>query len=547
MLLKGILLLDILVLFFSTSLSAQYYFTGEVTDVHGDKLPNVSIVVQSTGALYKTGTGGSFEIMTRKTDDSLLFAAAGYEPYTTAIRSSDFLQIILKVQPPHLARKKHRILTASLGSQVSFPADINGLSYNMVHRFLDMGMTVPADAIRIEEMLNYFNFNYEEPAVDALFHCSSRLLPCPWEVSHRLLYVNVSTRITDREQAPPANLVYLIDASGSMDVPDKLPLIKTGFRSLITNLRDIDTVSLVIFGAKVRVVLQGVSGSHKGQILSAIEGLRPDGPSPGMRGVKLAYEVARQQRIEGGSNKVVLITDGDISDGAVARDDLKEMIAAESSKGIQLTCLGLGMDSTRNSELPWLAEAGKGNFASISDVREAEKVLLNELAGNICTVADSVCITAEFDTILVNEYHLIGFDNRVDSSDTTLRLEGGQIPSGHSLLALFELVPKKDSIAIENIAGIKIRYTLPGKKGGLLMDYNCPNKLVNFEKAAGDERKAACIALFGLKLKQSAYTSGIAWADIEKMTRKSFSVNNALDRDYITLVAKARKIYEHKK
>jgi Ca-activated chloride channel family protein len=410
-----------------------------------------------------------------------------------------------------------------------------------------MGMTVPAEAIRIEEMLNYFNFYYEKPEADSLFHCSSRLLPCPWDGSHRLLYVNVNTRIIDREQAPPANLVYLIDASGSMDMPDKLPLIKTGFRSLITNLRDIDTVSLVIFGGKIGVVLQGVPGSHKGQILSAIEGLWPDGPSPGMRGVKLAYEVARQQWIEGGSNKVVLITDGDISDGAVAREDLEETIKAQSRQGIQLTCIGLGMDTARNSELPWLAEAGKGHFASISDVREAEKVLLNELAGNICTVADSVCITASFDTILVNEYHLIGFENRVDSSDTTLRLEGGQISSGHSLLALFELVPKKDSIGIENIADLKIHYTLPGQKGGLQMDYNCPNRLVSFEKAAGDERKAACIALFGLKLKQSGYTSGIAWAEIEKMTRKNFSVNNALDRDYITLVTKARKIYEHTK
>lgn len=547
MLLKGTLLLYILILFFSTSLSAQYYFTGEVTDVHGDKLPNVSIVVQSSGALYRTGTGGSFEIVTRKTEDSLLFAAAGYEPYSTAIRSSDFLHVILKIQPLHLTRKKHRILTTSLGSQVSFPADINGLSYNMVHRFLDMGMAVPAEAIRVEEMVNYFNFYYEEPEADAMFHCSSDLLPCPWQLSHRLLYFNVNTRITDRTQAPAANLVYLIDASGSMDVPDKLPLIKTGFRSLITNLRDIDTVSLVIFGAKVGVVLQGVPGSHKGQILSAIEGLRPDGPSPGMRGIKLAYEVARQQWIEGGSNKIVLITDGDISDGTVTREDLKEMIATESRKGIQLTCMGLGIDSTRNSELPWLAEAGKGSFASISDVREAEKVLLNELAGNICTVADSVCITADFDTTLVNEYHLIGFDNRIDSSDTTLRLEGGQISSGHSLLALFELIPKKDSIGIVNIAGIKIHYTVPGKQGGLLMDYSCPNRLVSFEKAAGNERKAACIALFGMKLKKSAYTSGIAWADIEKMTRNNFSVNNALDRDYIALVVKARKIYEHTK
>ena len=547
MFLKGTLLPYILVLFFSTPLSAQYYFTGEVTDVHGDKLPNVSIVLQSTGALYKTRNGGSFEIITRRTDDSVLFAAAGYEPYTTAIRSSEFLQVILKTLPQRLTPKNHRLLASSMGSQVSFPADINGLSYNMVHRFVDMGMPVPAEAIRIEEMLNYFNFYYEKPEEDSLFHCTSGMLPCPWQEAHKLLYVNVSTRITDREQAPPANLVYLIDVSGSMDVPDKLPLIKTGFRSLINNLRDIDTVSIVVFGARVGVVLQGVPGSHKGQILSAIEGLSPDGPSPGMRGLKLAYEVARQQWIEGGCNKVMLITDGDLSDGANAREDLAETITAESRQGIQLTCLAVGMDSARNSELPWLADAGKGKFATIGDVREAEKVLLNELAIDICTVADSVCVTADFDPSLVKEYRLIGFDNRIDSSEVQMKLEGGAIGSGHSLLALFELVPKMDSAGIENIANIKIRYILPGKKESLQMEYGCLNRLVAFDKATGDQRKAACIALFGMKLKKSGYASEIAWADIEKMTRKNFSVNNALDRDYITLVVKARKIYEHAK
>lgn len=546
MLIKGTLLNSILVFLFYTPLSAQYYFTGEVTDVHGDKLPNVSIVVQSTGELYKTGNGGSFEIITRKTEDTLLFASAGYEPFTTIIRSSEFVQVILKLLPQRLTHKQ-RLLTASLGNEVIFPADINGLSYNMIHRFLDMGMPVPAEAIRIEEMLNYFNFYYEKPDEEALFHCSSKLLPCPWQESHKLLYFNVSTRITNRDQAPPANLVYLLDVSGSMDMPFKLPLIKTGFRSLINNLRDIDTISLVAFGARVGVVLQGVPGSHKGQILSAIESLSPDGPSPGIRGIKLAYEVARQQWIEGGTNKVILITDGDISDGEPSREELRETITGQSRQGIQLTCLGVGIDSTRDSELPWLAEAGQGKFALIGDVREAEKVLLNELATDLCTVADNVCVTTDFDTTLVKECRLIGFDNRIDSTNVSLKMEGGPICSGHSLLALFELVPKKDSAGIENIANIRIRYTLPGKKIELQTDYVCLNRMVAFDKAAGDERKAACIALFGMKLKQSDHASGIPWADIEKMTRKNFSVNNALDRDYITLVVKARKIYEHTK
>ena len=532
------------VFFFYVPLSAQYYFTGEVKDEHGDKLQNVSIVVQSTGALYRTGSEGNFEIMSRITDDSLLFAIAGYEPYTAAIRSTDFLRITLKIHDLRATVKKSRLLSATSGRQVTFPADINGVSYNVIRQFLDMGQTVPVEAVRIEELLNYHNFYYEQPDADSLFHFSSEMLPCPWNETHELLYLNMCTRITNRQEAPPANLVYVIDASGSMDMLNKLSLIKSGFRLLIKNLRDIDTVSIVVFGSRVGTILKGIPGSRKGQIMMAIEALQPDGPSPGIIGVKLAYQAARQQYIEGGINKVILITDGDICNGMEERQQMASIISEQSQVGITLTCLGVGVDSTQKSELPWLAQTGQGNFASIADAKDAEKVLLNELGRNICTVADSVCITIGFDTTLVKEYHLIGFDSKA-VGDTALRLEGGKINSGHSLLALFELVPNRDSSDIESIADVKVCYALPGKNTALHMNYQCCNRRVPFDKATGDQRKAACIALFGMKLKDRGWASGISWADVEKITRKNFAANNALDKDYITLVVKARKVYEH--
>jgi len=204
------------------------------------------------------------------------------------------------------------------------------------------------------------------------------------------------------------------------------------------------------------------------------------------------------------------------------------------------------MDSVRNSELPWMAETGHGNFAAIEETEDAERVLLNELGPNVCTVADSVCITVGFDTSLVKEYRLIGFD-RAPSMDSTRRLEGGKVASGHSLVALFELVPNKDSADIENIADITIGYCLPGKKGALKIGFNCPNQLINFDRASGEQRKAACIALFGMKLKDPGYASGVSWADIEKMARKNFSANNVLDRNYLSLVTEARRVYEHTK
>ena len=514
-------------------------------DVHGDRLPNVAVLVRSTGTLYKTGLEGNFEISSRSSEDSLLIAMPGYESYRMAIRSADFVQITLKMRVPAPARKG-RLLSASSGASVSFPANIDGMSYSMIRRFLDMGMPVPAEAVKIEELLNYFNLYYEEPEGAALFHCTSGLMSCPWNGAHRLLYLNTCARISDRQGAPPANLVYLIDASGSMDMPRKLPLIRSGFPLLIKNLRDNDNVSIVVFGKRVGVAAEGVPGSNKGQLLSIIEGLKPDGPSPGVEGLKLAYQVAKQRMIPGGNNKIILITDGDISNGGSSREELGDLIDGQLQAGIRLSCLGVGMDSVRNSELPWMAQIGHGNFAAVEETEDAERVLLNELGPNVCTVADSVYITAGFDTSLVKEYRLIGFE-RTAAPDSSQRMEGGKIASGHSLVALFELVPKKDSADIENIADISIGYCLPGKKGALKMDYNCPNQLINFDRASGEQRKAACIALFGMKLKDPGYASAVSWADIEKMAKKNFSMNNVLDRNYLSLVTEARRVYEHSK
>ena len=195
---------------------------------------------------------------------------------------------------------------------VSITGEVGRESYSTVRRFLDMGSTVPADAVKIEELLNYFNFSYEEPGAKDIFHCSSQIVACPWNPAHRLMAVRVSARKMDIRNRPPCNLVLLIDASGSMDMPNKLPLIKSGIRLLVDNLRDIDTISVVEFGRQVQVLFAGMPGSERMRILRAVEGLRADGPSPGLPGMKLAYAVARQQFIRGGNNRVILLTDGDL-------------------------------------------------------------------------------------------------------------------------------------------------------------------------------------------------------------------------------------------
>jgi Ca-activated chloride channel family protein len=428
---------------------------------------------------------------------------------------------------------------------ISFIGNPNGISYNNVRRFLDMGRTVPAEAVKIEEMLSYLNFNYEEPDPAETFHISSQLLPCPWNKGHRLMCLNVSARREDIRQTPPSHLVFAIDASGSMDMPNKLPLIKAGLRLLVRNLRDIDTVSFVQYGANLSV-LAGIPGSKKGDIIRAIEQLHPDGESPGDAALKLAYRVAQRQYIDKGTNRVILITDGDVCNDRTAANDLEELVGQESEAGITLSCFGVGITDSESTELPALAEKGKGSFACIQDEQQGEKLFLKELSEDLLSVADSVSVTVGFDPALVDGYRLIGYDNKRDLlADTALQLQGNTVSSAHSMTALFELIPRYDSLGIEKIGNLKIRYCQPGKQAARVISYEFPNSLIPFDRADPWLRKAACIALFGMKLKASAYAGATGWADLEKMTRRVFAGNNYIDKEFINVVTRARYIYEH--
>jgi Ca-activated chloride channel homolog len=543
----------------SVSLPAQYFFTGEVKDAHGDGLQNGSINVLSTGSSYRPGVHGEFGIISRRLNDTVTLSFDGYEPYTAAVSAAEFLQVTLKSLAFTAVSNRHCLKSVfsnsgpstehpfvDQSSSVSFPGNIDRASYNLIRKFLDMGAVVPHDAVQIEEILNYFNFYYESPDTGNVFHCSSDLLPCPWNGLHKLLCLSICAGKADLQKAPPANLVFLIDASGSMDLPDKLPMVKSAIRLLINNLRDIDTISVIEFGGKLRVLLEGMPGSGKAKIMEAIEGLAPDGPTPGEQAIKLAYEVAHRQFIPGGNNKIILITDGDISESPSGKRQLEHLIGEQSQDGISLNCIGVGMEGYKNSELPELAKKGHGEFGHAADEQDAENLLVSQLAPTSFCMADSVFITTGFSSSLVKEYRLIGFDNRKSLlGDTVLsRLEGSRIVSGHSLLALFELVPRDSIINADTVAEVKISYCLPGQSSGKVINYSCPNKLIPFDKAKSNLKKAACIALFGMKLQESGYVSQISWIDIEKMTKKSFPGNNYIDKEYVDLVAKAKKVYK---
>ena len=548
---------------------AQYYFTGEVQGLHGDKLQHVAITVKSSGSVYLTGVDGDFSIVSRQANDTLTFAYEGYQQYTTSIKSTDFLQVMLKAVPSAGVAEDRLISMISGGGSsvypgaaglrsdlvenpfvgqpatVSFTGSCGGISYSIIRRFLEMGTPVPADAVKIEELLDYFDWNQDEPHPGELFHCSSALLSCPWNSAHRLLFLNIHTGKADMARLAPANIVLLIDASGSMDLPNKLPLIKAGIRPLIRNLRDIDTVSLVVYGTGLNV-MAGIPGSQKSRIIEAVEQLRPGGPSPGERGLRLAYAVARHQWIPGGNNRIILMTDGDICNTSTVETEMADYIAQQSKEGIVLSCIGVGMEDSVHSELPAFARLGKGHFANIREEPEGEETLLNELTGK-GSIADQVSITADFDTTLIGGYRLIGWDNRRSAlQDTALRLQGCSVCPAHSLTALFEIVPKKDSAQIGALAQMKISYCLPKEHTARSMSYLCPNELTPFVRAGLPLKRAVCIALFGMKLRHSGYVGQVSWAEVEKMTRESFSTRDQIDRDYLTLVARAKKIYETK-
>ncbi|HEY4208650.1 MAG TPA: von Willebrand factor type A domain-containing protein [Puia sp.] len=550
-------------------LSAQYFFTGEVKGPHGDNLQHISILVRSTGMVYKTGPYGNFEIVSRAADDSLVFNVDGYEKYCTPISSTEFLRVILKELPLPETIKKDNLISVIKGGEteqslprnalqaslvenpfvgqnatVSFSCNSNGISYSNIKRFLDMGLPVPAEAIKLEEMLNYHNYYYEDPGIKEPFHCSSALLSCPWNEAHRLLCLNICAKKAVLPSTPPANFVFLIDVTGSMDMPNKLPLVKSCLHLLVKNLRNIDTVSIIEYGGRQRM-LAGVPGSEKEQLLRAIEQLYADGPSPGEAGLGAAYKVATSQFIPRGNNRVILITDGDIASTPAKGRDLIELARSRYQDSIHLSCLGVGMNNDEVTELRALADAGHGNFDLIEDAQQGERTMLGLLVKDSKGVADKVCITAQFDTSLVQEYRLLGFENKRSAlEDTTLRLEECSIGSGNAQLALFEIIPKKDSAGIQNIANIQIDYCLPGQTQMKKMSYDCPNKLAPFETASASLKKTVCIALFGMKLKGAACTAQFRWPDIEKMTKKIFTGNNVIDRDYIALLTKARKVYE---
>ena len=565
--------------------SGQYYLRGEIKDEKNKPLPYAKIFVHSLRASFNSGAvSGDFGINIRSLNDSLTITLDGYEKTTVSVRAEKWQKIILKLTADAVSKNQPKLISMTKDMSQSslkqwfsgdetyfqlveneyveaakypatgFSLNVNKASYSNVRRFLNMNSLVPPDAVRTEELINYFNLNYTQPEGDSLFSVSTQLTNCPWNSKQQLLYVNVSAKKIDLDNIPPGNFVFLVDVSGSMDMPNRLPLLKAAFQLFVKNLRPVDTVSIVTYGGYVQVWLSPTSGNEKEKILKSIEELEAAGDTPGESAIRVAYQVAKSKFIKGGTNRVILATDGDFNVGETSEKALDELISNQRQSGVYLTCLGVGMGNFKDSKLQTLAKKGNGNYAYLDDIHEAERVLVKELTQTFYAVADDACMNLSFNADYVKNYRLIGFDNKKDALvDTLNNLEGGEIGSGSNVMAIFEITPTDKNIQLVNsnatipLAEMDLNYSLNQDSISKKIHYKNNSQFIPIDQINKELKFAAAVTMFALKLKKSKYYNEQTWSFIKSFAKSSANESNYLQKQFLILLDKAIKLYGNKK
>lgn len=452
--------------------------------------------------------------------------------------------------------------------QSTFSADVDTASYSNLRRLIREGYdleSLPEGAVRIEEMLNYFSYDFEEPKGQEPFGVTTQIGRCPWNEEAELLMVGLKTEDINYDQAPASNLVFLLDVSGSMGEPDKLPLLQEAFTLLTENLSSKDRISIVTYASEDTVVLQGAVGSEKRKINRAINGLEAGGGTWGSRGIETAYALAEENFIKGGNNRVILATDGDLNIGMTTEEELEELISEKKESGIFLSVLGFGTGNIKDNKMETLADKGNGNYAYIDCMQEARKVLLEEMTATLLTVCKDVKFQVEFNPELVEAYRLLGYDNRVlereDFHDDTK--DGGEIGAGHSVTALYEIIlrePLQHGMTESEIKDLKygseyrkrvsettaanqkykewltisIRYKKPSGSKSELLEYPIGYESYQ-EKPSNDFLFAAAVAEFGLLASHSEYPEDASVEQVEKTIRK-LDLKDSYKMEFLELV-----------
>lgn len=424
----------------------------------------------------------------------------------------------------YLPIEENAAISAAQQAELAFSLKVDTAAYANVTRYLESGNLPPADAVRTEELLNYFRYEAEMPASDAPFSVYTELGPSPFDREKRLAFIRVKTPEIDKSELPPSNLTFLIDTSGSMDSYDKLPLLKTAFSLLVETLTENDRVSIVTYAGSSQVVLDGASGADKAAILDAIYSLSAGGSTAGADGIRTAYALAEKNLRPGGNNRVILATDGDFNVGISDTRELGGFIAEKRDGGVYLSLLGFGTGNLRDDVLETLSKNGNGNYSYIESVQTAKKVLVEELGGNLFTVANDVKAQVAFNPDAVESYRLIGYENRLLSEEEFQndQTDAGEIGAGTDMVILFELTMREE--AADAPFEVRIRYKLPGESESREVVKTGLDR-ADGDQAGTDLGFASSVAVFGHLLRQSPYTGE---ADIQ--TALSLAQDN-LGRD----------------
>lgn len=451
-------------------------------------------------------------------------------------------------------------LPASLNPLSTFSADVDTASYSNLRRMIEDGYSleeIPDGSVRIEELLNYFHYDYINPKKGEPFGVTTQITDCPWNENSKVAMIGLKTKDIDFSEAKPSNLVFLLDVSGSMNSRDKLPLLQKSFALLTENLTEKDTVSIVVYAGEDRVILEGADGSEKREIVNAISSLEAGGSTAGSDGIITAYRLAERYFIEGGNNRVILATDGDLNVGLTTEEELEELISDKKESGVYLSVLGFGTGNIKDNKMETLADKGNGNYAYIDSLAEAKKVLVEEMGATLVTVAEDVKFQVEFNPEVVAGYRLIGYENRMlaeqDFKDDTK--DAGEIGAGHTVTVLYEIVTtdsastyagtplkygKEGKLPDEEWLNINIRYKEPGAKESVLLSY-LVDKESYTENPHQDMQFAMAVAEFGLVVTDSSYKgSATMQAVIDKLQELDIREDEYKDEFYY-LVKKLEK------
>lgn len=560
----------------------------------GIPVPGVKIQLKGTSNSEVSDTNGEFNIQVPDEGGTLVFTAFGFSTKKIKVSKSLWLEVKLRTeikeplvyeeaeydfQPIDAKRSKahpgmgaaaystgghyndgenyqnwnteeyatihENIFLSPVNKPLStFSIDVDAASYSNIRRFINNGQKPPIDAVRIEEMINYFNYTYQQPEDGEPFTVHSELSYAPWNPQHKLLHIGLKGIEIPKSDLPASNLVFLIDVSGSMSAFNKLPLLKSSFKLLVNELRPQDRVAIVVYAGAAGVVLSSTAGIEKARIIQSLDNLNAGGSTAGGAGIRLAYNIARENFIERGNNRVILATDGDFNIGESSNAAMERLIADEKESGIFLTVLGFGMGNYKDSKMEILADKGNGNYAYIDTMKEAQKVLQKEFGGTLFTIAKDVKIQIEFNPDKVQAYRLLGYENRIllDEDFNNDKKDSGDLGSGHTVTALYEIIPvgikssylhsvdelkyqsKKSSVNQRSteLVTIKLRYKLPDEDQSSLITEVVHDGATAWKNSSENFRWAAAVATFGMILRDSEYRGQatcndvISWAESAK-------------------------------